>query len=663
MITGEQRAGWRARVASDIRLIDRRALCGGGAALLVGAALGAAVNLLDLPVAGAASTLASVGAADLGLALLALGVLAPNEPATPASANEIAANETEPLLATASADVRPIEPARAQSVSGRRKATASAPASGTAPLLPAEEKRLRELSVFAGRSLVPPAAVETLWTSQGMSAAETARLLNELVDRSVVRRGNDGALIVGEQSGATGAASAAGRRGLAAAHGRLVDGYRSLCPDGAWSQGPNDGYFFDNIAYHMAQANRAQELHRLLLDYDWLRVRLAVGGVIRLLADFAQQPMPADVEAVDRALVLSAASLAARPDRLASQLTDRLAGLSSPGIDRLLEQIRDRAPRPWICPLTPALAFSGGPKQRAMPRHDGPVRALAVTPDGTRLVSGGDDRTVRIWDLASGRLERTLEGHTDPVRAVAVSPDGRRVLSGGAYDEVRVWDLRSGKFVHTIASQAGYRAVYAVAVAPDGGRVVWGGAGASVHVWDLAGGRLEHTLRNGDLTVRTVAITPDGKSALSGGDGGTVQVWDLATGRLVRALDGHINPVFAVAVAPDGSRVVSGGHDNTVQVWDLASGRLERTLWGHTGPVDKVAITADGKRIVSGGLDKKVRMWDLPSGREIASWNHEPDPESDAAVVTALCPIPTDPPRVAYGDSAGRVQVLRLLEV
>jgi len=142
----------------------------------------------------------------------------------------------------------------------------------------------------------------------------------ELIDRSLVGRGTTACL------------SAASRRA------------REVLsrPTAVWSMatdlaaptdrvaGPDDGYFFDNITYHMAQANRAQELNRLLLDYDWLRAKLAVRGIIRLLADFAQQPMTADVEAVDRALVLSAACLAARPDRLASNLASRLVGSPSP---------------------------------------------------------------------------------------------------------------------------------------------------------------------------------------------------------------------------------------------------------------------------------------------------------------------------------------------
>lgn len=654
---GDGNESWRARLVTEVRLIDRRTLCTGGVALLVLAAIGAAANVLDVAIAGPASTLVSMAMADLGLVLLALAWLTPNEPATESPADEAVAPAPDPSVAVPSSDVRPIEVAQVRPIPGRRKANARA----SAGLAPAEEKRSRELALFAGRGRVPTAAVEVLWASQGMSAAQTERLLNALVERSIVQRGDDGAFIVAEPSVATGADSVAGRKGLAAAHGRLVDGYRSRCPDGSWWRGPNDGYFFQNIAYHLAGANRAQELNRLLLDYDWLRTRLAFSGIIGLLADFAHQPPPADVEAVDRALELSAPSLAARPERLGSLLADRLGGLSSPGIDRLLEQIRDRAPRPWICPLTPVPPSPGGSLQRALPRHDGAVRALAATPDGSRLVTGGDDHTIRIWNLTSGRLERTLQGHLDSVRAVAVTPDGRRIVSGGTFDVVRVWDVASGQFVHTIAGQAGCRAVYAVAIAADGRRVIFGGAGAVVQVWDLAGGRVERTLRSGDSTVRAVAITPDGRFALIGGDGGTIAVWDLDTGQPVRSLNGYTRPVLAMAVTPDGRKVVSGGHDNTVQVWDLESGRLERTLWGHTGPVDTLAITPDGRRIVSGGLDRKVRMWDLSGGEEIAWWRPEADADPKPEV-TVFCPVPTDPSRVACGDSTGAVQVLGLLE-
>jgi WD40 repeat protein len=131
-------------------------------------------------------------------------------------------------------------------------------------------------------------------------------------------------------------------------------------------------------------------------------------------------------------------------------------------------------------------------------------------------------------------------------------------------------------------------------------------------------------LKGQDDVVRSVVLTPDGKLLFSCGDAGIVQIWDLSSGRLERCLNTKSHPVFSIVVTPDGNRIVSGGSDNSVRVWDLAS---------------------------------EVLMWDLSTGQEVASWNPDPDAE-----VTAVCTVPTDPTRIAYGDSAGRYQVLQLLE-
>ena len=509
-----------------------------------------------------------------------------------------------------------------------------------------DRQRYRELAVFAGRGPVPPEAVEALW---GTDTDETAGLLRQFANRSLLGRGNKGWIILHDllyDVARTQLTASAG--GLAATHLKLVEGYRARCADGQWPDGPDggpDGYFFENIAYHLTQAGLTDELDHLLLDYDWLRTKLSVAGIVGLLSDYSQQPRSPTIELVRSALQLSAPFLATDSTLLPQQLTGRLVGSPEPEIARLLDVIRERAPRPWLCPRTPVLNPAGGLLERVIDGHTGPVTAVAVSPDGTRIVSGSEDRTVRVWNLADGGLERTLEGHTDSVVAVAISPDGTRVVSGGRDGTVRVWNLADGRLERTLE---GY-VVWSVAVSPDGTRIV-SGSWRTVQVWNFADGRLERTLEGHSLAVTTVAASPDGKRVVSGSSDRTVRVWNLADGRLERTLEGHTGLVVAVAVSPDGTRVFSGGGDRTVRVWSLADGRLERTLKGHT--VWSVAVYPDGTRIVSGGPDEE-RFWNR------MNWRLERTLKGHTYSVAAMAVSP-DGSRVVSGDADGTVRVWNL---
>ena len=250
-----------------------------------------------------------------------------------------------------------------------------------------------------------------------------------------------------------------------------------------------------------------------------------------------------------------------------------------------------------------SLAFSLG--------HTRAINSVAITPDGRCAVSGSNDRTVRVWDLESGRCLSTLEGHSASVRSVAVSPDGRRAVSGSSDQTVRVWDPESGRCVSTLEGHTGW--VRSVAVSPDGRRAVSGSDDQTVRVWDLESGRCLSTLEGHSATVWSVAVSPDGRRAVSGSDDQTVRVWDLESGHCLTTLEGHSATVWSVAVSPDGHRAVSAS-DQTVRVWDLQSGDSLSTLEGHSATVWSVAVSPDGRRAVSGSSDRTVRVWDLESG-------------------------------------------------
>jgi GTPase SAR1 family protein len=243
------------------------------------------------------------------------------------------------------------------------------------------------------------------------------------------------------------------------------------------------------------------------------------------------------------------------------------------------------------------------------------VSSVAVTPDGRSVLCGSYDKTVRIWDLASGRLLRTMEGHTEPVDSVAVTPDGRSILSGSSDKTVRIWDLVSGRLLRTMEGHT--EPVNSVAVTPDGQFVLSGSYDNMVGTWDLASGRLLRAMEGHTDSVLSVAVTPDGRSILSGSNDDTVRIWDLASGRLLRTLEGHADAVCSVRATPDGRWVVSSSDDRTARVWDASTGQPLRTLEGHTGQAPGLALS--GHLAATDSTDGTAIVWNVGTGHLLAT--------------------------------------------
>ncbi|MHC4070924.1 MAG: WD40 domain-containing protein [Planctomycetota bacterium] len=239
------------------------------------------------------------------------------------------------------------------------------------------------------------------------------------------------------------------------------------------------------------------------------------------------------------------------------------------------------------------------------------VRSVAFRPDGKRIVSGSTDRTVKVWDSATGSELITLQGHEDRLRSVVFSPDGKRIVSGGG--ALKIWDAETGSQVMTLEDHTGD--VVSAVFRPDGKQIVSGSEDGTVKVWDAETGSEVMALRGDEELLHCVGFSPDGKRIVSGG--GALKIWDAATGTELMTLRGHGSPVNSVMFSPDGKFIVSGSDDRTVKIWDAETGSEVMTLRGHSDDIPCVQFSPDGKHIVSGSDDMTIRIWDAATGTEL----------------------------------------------
>ncbi|HEV3262748.1 MAG TPA: sigma-70 family RNA polymerase sigma factor [Gemmataceae bacterium] len=268
--------------------------------------------------------------------------------------------------------------------------------------------------------------------------------------------------------------------------------------------------------------------------------------------------------------------------------------------------------------------------------HDAEIHSVAYAPAGKILVTGDPNGRISFWDPASGKLRRQLNG--TGAHVVTFSPDGKALATVWPYNKtIRLWDVATGRQRFKLETDG--LEIESAAFLPDGKTLLAAHFRnvkdqpyqPSLHLWDAATGKHLRAIPvpapDQDSLPRCLACAADGRTVALGTWSGVICLWDIQAGTEMVKLRGHQHDAYTVAFAPDGRTLASGSVDGTVRLWEVASGKEILMLRGHQHSVTAVVFSPDGRVVASGSADLgyvfqgngplKIRLWEVATGREI----------------------------------------------
>jgi cytochrome c len=244
--------------------------------------------------------------------------------------------------------------------------------------------------------------------------------------------------------------------------------------------------------------------------------------------------------------------------------------------------------------------------------HESAVNAVVFLQDG-RVVTGGEDGKLAIWKPGIPLPERAYEGHTAPIVALAVSPDGNTIASASWDRTIRLWPVGGGA---PRVLEGHTQNVNGVAFTADGQALVSAGYDATVRIWPLTGNAAP-VIATLPTPLNAVAVAPDGEIVAAGANGRLYFV--SMQGETMGELEVTETPVIALSLSPDGTRIAAAGIRGSVSIIDRKARSIERTLVGPGLPVWSVAFFPDGTSLLTGGMDRMVRRWDASTGEHVGA--------------------------------------------
>lgn len=267
--------------------------------------------------------------------------------------------------------------------------------------------------------------------------------------------------------------------------------------------------------------------------------------------------------------------------------------------------------------------------------HDGPVVDFSYSPDGEMIASASTDGTIRLWQTRSVGQAREFRGHDGPILSVAYHPEAAMAVSGGSDNTAKIWDTEKGTVLRTFDRHLA--PVTVVTFSPDGQLVLSADEAGAVLMWRADTGEIVHKLDGHEGAVYSAVFSPHGETLVTTGDNGDVILWDPATGREIERLPGYKGKVLASAFSPDGHTLATAGDDSTVRLWDIESRTPRTQLEGFPGPVNSVVFSPNGKLLATASHDEflacseldeseskptlpsanLVQLWDIETGKQL----------------------------------------------
>lgn len=264
---------------------------------------------------------------------------------------------------------------------------------------------------------------------------------------------------------------------------------------------------------------------------------------------------------------------------------------------------------------------TNGRREKVLSGHENWILSLTFSIDGEYVFTGsggfginesmsiGDDHTIREWSVSNGEEIRKYIGHKSPVRSVAINRDNDTIASASEDGTARLWDRLTGEETLQFAVEEGFPT--SVAFSSLKQFVLVGTNKGKILVWDVLDNKIARSIAAHEGHIHLVAVSPNERTFLSASSDGTAKLWSDRS-KSLRFSCTHSDAVLSVAFSPDSTRFLTGSDDGVVRLWDTATGKELHRYYGHLGNVWSVAVSPDGKLAASAGNDKTIRFWRLP---------------------------------------------------